>query len=114
MCGLFGYTGRREAGQVLIDGIRRLEYRGYDSAGVVAAARLGSPLVVGIGSDGTYLASDPNALAGYADKVVYLSDRQLCRITETDWVIRDAEFVPVSPPVHDIGQFLGDGDAERG
>ncbi|MBN9523204.1 glutamine--fructose-6-phosphate transaminase (isomerizing) [bacterium] len=35
MCGLFGYTGRKEASRVLLDGIRRLEYRGYDSAGVV-------------------------------------------------------------------------------
>src|SRR5688572_15569837 len=37
MCGLFGYTGRQEAGRVLVDGIRRLEYRGYDSAGVVTS-----------------------------------------------------------------------------
>ncbi|HJZ53740.1 MAG TPA: class II glutamine amidotransferase, partial [Gemmataceae bacterium] len=37
MCGLFGFTGRREAGEVLLDGIRRLEYRGYDSAGVVTS-----------------------------------------------------------------------------
>src|SRR4051812_31594898 len=37
MCGLFGYTGRQEASRVLVDGIRRLEYRGYDSAGVVTS-----------------------------------------------------------------------------
>jgi glucosamine--fructose-6-phosphate aminotransferase (isomerizing) len=35
MCGIVGYVGRgREAQQVLIDGLRRLEYRGYDSAGL--------------------------------------------------------------------------------
>jgi len=35
MCGIVGYVGRsREAQEVLIDGLRRLEYRGYDSAGV--------------------------------------------------------------------------------
>src|SRR5262245_4090631 len=49
--------------------------------GVIAAARLGSPLVVGIGPDGTYIASDPNALAGYADKVVFLTDRQLALLS---------------------------------
>jgi glucosamine--fructose-6-phosphate aminotransferase (isomerizing) len=35
MCGIVGYVGGREALGVLLDGLRRLEYRGYDSAGVV-------------------------------------------------------------------------------
>jgi len=34
MCGIIGYTGPREAGPILIEGLRRLEYRGYDSAGI--------------------------------------------------------------------------------
>ncbi len=34
MCGIVGYVGRREASQLLVSGLRRLEYRGYDSAGV--------------------------------------------------------------------------------
>ena len=34
MCGIFGYTGRKEAFPVLIDGLTSLEYRGYDSAGI--------------------------------------------------------------------------------
>ena len=34
MCGIVGYVGRSEAGPILLDGLRRLEYRGYDSAGV--------------------------------------------------------------------------------
>jgi glucosamine--fructose-6-phosphate aminotransferase (isomerizing) len=34
MCGIIGYTGKMEAVPVIIDGLKRLEYRGYDSAGV--------------------------------------------------------------------------------
>jgi len=34
MCGIIGYTGRRPAGPIIIEGLRRLEYRGYDSAGL--------------------------------------------------------------------------------
>jgi len=34
MCGIVGYTGPREAGPILIEGLARLEYRGYDSAGI--------------------------------------------------------------------------------
>jgi glucosamine--fructose-6-phosphate aminotransferase (isomerizing) len=35
MCGIVGYIGKREAQDVLLSGLRRLEYRGYDSAGIV-------------------------------------------------------------------------------
>lgn len=34
MCGIVGFTGRSEAATVLLDGLKRLEYRGYDSAGI--------------------------------------------------------------------------------
>ena len=34
MCGIMGYLGPQEAAPILIDGLRRLEYRGYDSAGI--------------------------------------------------------------------------------
>ncbi|MCR5760602.1 MAG: glutamine--fructose-6-phosphate transaminase (isomerizing) [Sphaerochaetaceae bacterium] len=34
MCGIVGYTGREQAAGILLDGLRKLEYRGYDSAGI--------------------------------------------------------------------------------
>ena len=34
MCGIMGYIGEQEASRIIVDGLRRLEYRGYDSAGI--------------------------------------------------------------------------------
>ena len=34
MCGIVGYVGRENAREIIIDGLKRLEYRGYDSAGI--------------------------------------------------------------------------------
>ena len=34
MCGIMGYVGPRQAAPLLLEGLRRLEYRGYDSAGI--------------------------------------------------------------------------------
>jgi glucosamine--fructose-6-phosphate aminotransferase (isomerizing) len=116
-------VGRHYAGD-LLDAVRRaLEHvKGtYGIAavaraepGVIVGARLGSPLVVGLGPDGHYLASDANALAGFADKVVYLDDRQICQLDGESWSIRDRDLDAVDAEVRDIAQFLGDGDAEKG
>ena len=38
MCGIVGYTGAHEASPILVAGLRRLEYRGYDSAGIATVA----------------------------------------------------------------------------
>lgn len=42
MCGIVGYIGNNEAQHVLIGGLKRLEYRGYDSAGIVTLTNRGS------------------------------------------------------------------------
>jgi glucosamine--fructose-6-phosphate aminotransferase (isomerizing) len=45
MCGIVGYTGPREAGPILLEGLRRLEYRGYDSAGIALVTEDGELFV---------------------------------------------------------------------
>ena len=42
MCGIVGYSGPREAAPILLEGLARLEYRGYDSAGIALVRRDGS------------------------------------------------------------------------
>jgi glucosamine--fructose-6-phosphate aminotransferase (isomerizing) len=45
MCGIVGYIGPREAGPILLEGLQRLEYRGYDSAGIALVTTEGEMFV---------------------------------------------------------------------
>ncbi len=85
-----------------------------DEPGVIVGARMGSPLVIGIGDGGHFIASDANALAGYADKVVYLNDRQICQMDPESWVIRNQDMDTVDVSMECISSFLGEGDSEKG
>jgi glucosamine--fructose-6-phosphate aminotransferase (isomerizing) len=49
MCGIVGYVGDEEAAPILLDGLRRLEYRGYDSAGVAVHEAGGIRIVRAVG-----------------------------------------------------------------
>jgi glucosamine--fructose-6-phosphate aminotransferase (isomerizing) len=77
---------------------------------LVIGARLGSPLVLGIGQEENYLASDPSALAGKVEKVVYLEDRQLCVLSSESWHILDAEREHVEAAVCEIEWDASDTD----
>lgn len=46
MCGIVGYIGSKEAQNILTGGLRRLEYRGYDSAGIVTLTQSGEPTLL--------------------------------------------------------------------
>ena len=39
MCGIVGFTGKQQAAPILLDGLSKLEYRGYDSAGLACIFR---------------------------------------------------------------------------
>jgi glucosamine--fructose-6-phosphate aminotransferase (isomerizing) len=80
--------------------------------GVLVGARLGSPLVLGLNEGESYLASDPSALAGFADKAVFLDDHQVCVLTPEDWQIFTRKGTPVEPSVHELELAPGDLDKD--
>ena len=46
MCGIVGYAGERQAAPILLDGLAKLEYRGYDSAGLAVRNEASDPEIV--------------------------------------------------------------------
>ena len=52
-----------------------------DDSSQVVVARMGSPIVIGVGYDGNYISSDPSALLAYTKEVVYLDDGEVAVVT---------------------------------
>jgi glutamine---fructose-6-phosphate transaminase (isomerizing) len=64
MCGIVGYVGGRDAVPVLVEGLSRLEYRGYDSAGIAVGGPKGTQVFRRVGRVRDLEASLPRRLAG--------------------------------------------------
>jgi glucosamine--fructose-6-phosphate aminotransferase (isomerizing) len=73
----------------------------------IIGARNGSPLVVGIGSDEMFLASDITAVVAYTDKVVYLNDGEIVDIRRNSYSITDREERRIEKKVDQITWELG-------
>ncbi len=78
--------------------------------GVVVGARLGSPLVLGVGQGENFLASDPSALLGHTDRVVYLNDHQLCVLTPEEWKVTSNGCGAPQVEIHQLDWDPGDTD----
>jgi glutamine---fructose-6-phosphate transaminase (isomerizing) len=66
---------------------------------VILAARLGSPLVIGVGQGEHFIASDPSPLVGHTDKIVYLADHEVAVVTARSIRVVDRDALDVT---HDV------------
>jgi len=80
MCGIVGYVGAQEAGPILIEGLRRLEYRGYDSAGLAVIGPKGCLRVV----------KEPGKLAELERVLESGMPSGTCGIAHTRWATHGA------------------------
>ncbi|MGL4514147.1 MAG: glutamine--fructose-6-phosphate transaminase (isomerizing) [Lacipirellulaceae bacterium] len=69
---------------------------------VIIAARLGSPLVIGVGAGEHFLASDGSPLVGHTDRIVYLADHELAVITAQSIRVQARDSSHVSHLVEDL------------
>lgn len=77
---------------------------------VLIGARLGSPLLLGIGDHEYWLASDQSALSSYTKDIVYINDGELVVATPEGFTIRHVDKGPVTPQVHHVGNESYDVD----
>src|SRR5262245_10782047 len=78
--------------------------------GLVVGARLGSPLVVGLGDKEQILASDPSALVGHTEQVIYLKDRELCVLSGDAWEIQNGTSEAIEAQIHSLDWEVADVD----
>ena len=102
MCGIVGFTGRHQAAPILLDGLSKLEYRGYDSAGI--AVRDGEKMAEVVKAKGRLLnlvekTDGGNALIG------------TCGIGHTRWATHGEPSVTNAHP-HVSGNCTGTGSGE--
>ncbi|MBR5429341.1 MAG: glutamine--fructose-6-phosphate transaminase (isomerizing) [Firmicutes bacterium] len=96
MCGIIGYTGSDEAVPILLDGLKRLEYRGYDSAGIAVQTAAGLKMIKTSGKV-EHLAETAAATAGLEG---------VCGIGHTRWATHGSpDGVNAHPHMSADGRF---------
>lgn len=78
MCGIVGYTGFSQAKNVLIDGLKRLEYRGYDSAGIALERQSASAMELDVHRR-------VGKVAGLESELEHVDTASTCGIGHTRW-----------------------------
>ena len=79
MCGIVGYIGHQNSTEILIDGLKKLEYRGYDSAGVAVFE-----------NGGVHVIKAKGRIANLEEKIVDNVPQGVCGIGHTRWATHGA------------------------
>ena len=74
--------------------------------GTIIAARMGSPLVVGLGNNENFVASDVSAMLEHTNRVVYLEDGEIATVTADDYKVTTIQNVEITPPISEISWSL--------
>jgi glutamine---fructose-6-phosphate transaminase (isomerizing) len=85
-----------------VDGAYGLAIISEDEPGVLVAARKGSPLLVGVGEDEWFVASDASPLLEHTRSVVYLDDGEMAVLSRDGYRIRNLETTLIDKPVNQI------------
>ena len=91
MCGIIGYTGKKEAKPVLIEGLKRLEYRGYDSAGIAVQGN----------GNGIVCHKSLGKIADLQNKINGIKINGTCGIAHTRWATHGKPAETNAHPHHD-------------
>ncbi len=94
MCGIVGYVGSKQATPILIEGLKRLEYRGYDSAGVAL-----------LNGAGLHVVKRPGKIRELEAAVAASPSTATCGIAHTRWATHGA---PTQPNAHPHTSSDGD------
>ncbi|MDX1640615.1 MAG: glutamine--fructose-6-phosphate transaminase (isomerizing) [Balneolaceae bacterium] len=73
-----------------------------DEPDKIYIARKGSPLLLGIGDNEMFIASDASPIVGYTNKVVYLDDGEMATITKDSYSVKTIEDVELTKEVHEL------------
>jgi glutamine---fructose-6-phosphate transaminase (isomerizing) len=95
-----------------VDGAYGLAFISAEEPGVLVAARKGSPLLLGVGENEWFVASDASPLLQYTRSVVYLDDGEMAVLTREGYRVRNLESTRVSKEVNLIDWDLA--QVERG
>jgi glutamine---fructose-6-phosphate transaminase (isomerizing) len=92
MCGIIGFTGSRSCAEILLSGLRRLEYRGYDSAGIAVT-----------GGDGLRIVRRAGRVADLEGAITPAASAYCCGIGHTRWATHGGATESNAHPHRDCG-----------
>lgn len=115
---LIGRALKDGAANSLVDAVRAALLRIEGTVGLLAlsrkdpghivAARIGSPVVIGIAEDGTFLASDPNALVGHTKRIVFLDDSEVAEVSAHEFQTFDLHKRRTEKTIEELAYEPGD------